>query len=598
VELPEALPEVLRAAAHLVGRHEAVVDVEQRVLEALRHERARELLEAQGHPQPVGSRVRRQRVQLAQEQEALDEVQLVPQARILAPRAADGVRDEAPVLLAEAVHRHVGAVDREPGQHLDDGAPEAVERDVAAVARATRDGLHLERQVVDVARHLLADDEALAVGDQRPVRLAARLEALVDAREGPLRARVAEEARQARHELVACRAVRRPVGRERLVVREDLLDDDPGVVADVAAQPREVLLRVVEAVDVVDAQPRQQPGPHQLVHEGVRVAVDALVLDPHRDEPVDVEEAPVVQLLGRDLPERQAEALARQERVEAVERLRAPGLTVERRDICLDVRADLVVRRHHLGQQALHEAHLVAALAQVLARAQRLQHVEHAEQLVAVGPLGAELGLEARHARLEHLVVRLDREREAVVVVRDEEAVLVDVQPDLARLERVAVEPAEDGRQQPPVQGGVGVRPVDVEERAPGRALPALQDVHQHPVARVVGHVVRDDVLDPAEAQLAGRAHKRLERRARAQLLVDLVRVDDVVAVQAAAPRLEHGRGVHGVDAQGGQVRQHLARGRDVERRRELETVGGQRDRHDSADQLHGEGLGQPGERL
>ena len=128
---------------------------------------------------------------------------------------------------------------------------------------------------------------------------------------------------------------------------------------------------------------------------------------------------------------------------------------------------------------------------------------------------------------------------------------------------------------------------VDVEEApvAAGRLVEVEEPPPQLRVApvavRVVGrHVVGDDVEDHPEPGVAGGARQRLELALAAELLGDRGRVDDVVAVRRARPRLERRRQVEVADAEVAQVRHELARLREAEAAAELEPVGRQQRGH------------------
>ena len=127
---------------------------------------------------------------------------------------------------------------------------------------------------------------------------------------GVERARVAAvdgEARHRVHELVAGRAVDAPASQQLLVRREDLLDHEIHRLAQqlgARAQQLAVADRVEHPVDVIEPQAVDVAARDQLEHQAVRVAEAVRVLHAHRGERVDVEEAPVVDLLGGDLPRR------------------------------------------------------------------------------------------------------------------------------------------------------------------------------------------------------------------------------------------------------------------------------------------------------
>ena len=126
---------------------------------------------------------------------------------------------------------------------------------------------------------------------------------------------------------------------------------------------------------------------------------------------------------------------------------------------------------------------------------------------------------------------------------------------ELLVLEHAAVLFSQHGQQHLLVQLGLRRVPVDVEERGVGRAAPVLEHVVPPVVVRAGdAHVVGDDVHDEAHAALLQRRRQRVQVAVRADLGVQARMVDDVVAVHAAGPRDQEGRGVDVRDAQGVQV--------------------------------------------
>ena len=158
-------------------------------------------------------------------------------------------------------------------------------------------------------------DEPVDLGVQARARRRSRLASLDDRRRSPPARRCSsveqvgraasapagstKQPADAQQGVVAGRAGARPVVGQLLVALEDLLDDDPGAAGRVG-QPLEVAARVGEAVGVVDPQPVDRAVARCSVEQQRVGRVEDLgVLDPHRDQRVDVEEAPVVQLLVR-----------------------------------------------------------------------------------------------------------------------------------------------------------------------------------------------------------------------------------------------------------------------------------------------------------
>ena len=113
--------------------------------------------------------------------------------------------------------------------------------------------------------------------------------------------RVHEQRADPPQQVVAGGAGGGPVLGQPLVALEDLLDDDPRVVGRLG-QPAQVAARVGEAVRVVDPQPVDRSGFHQVDQERVRGVEHLRVLDPHRRQRAHVEEPAVVQRARRRPP--------------------------------------------------------------------------------------------------------------------------------------------------------------------------------------------------------------------------------------------------------------------------------------------------------
>ena len=138
--------EVDRVAADLVERDEAVVDVERRVLDALRHHRAGDLLELHHEGEQLRAVLRAETFDIAQEQRIAEEIEeLARRARVAPLRLRDRLLDVLRVVVRDRLGavRRVGAVDRQAGDHLAEGEGEAVEREIAVAAVALRDALQL-----------------------------------------------------------------------------------------------------------------------------------------------------------------------------------------------------------------------------------------------------------------------------------------------------------------------------------------------------------------------------------------------------------------------------------------------------------------------
>ena len=178
----------------------------------------------------------------------------------------------------------VGAVDRERAQELRDGVAHLL--GVVVAGHQGRDAPHL-------------GDEDL-VGDQAPCRVLGGGEALADARvlggdgvDERLAARVDEQAADLAQRLVARGAVGGPGQGQRLVRTEDLLDEQPRLVAQGRAEAPQVGAGRGQAVGVVDAQAVELARGAPAQHLGVGGVEDRRVVDADRGEVGDVEEAPV-----------------------------------------------------------------------------------------------------------------------------------------------------------------------------------------------------------------------------------------------------------------------------------------------------------------
>ena len=105
---------------------------------------------------------------------------------------------------------------------------------------------------------------------------------------------------------------------------------------EVLLEPPEVRGWIVKAVGVVDAQPVQLPLGQQPEDQAMGGFEDVLTLHAEGGQVVDVEEPPVVDLVGGHTPVGQAVALVLQQVVQEVEAPRVARLAVEQRHVLLD----------------------------------------------------------------------------------------------------------------------------------------------------------------------------------------------------------------------------------------------------------------------
>jgi hypothetical protein len=153
-------------------------------------------------------------------------------------------------------------------------------------------------------------------------------------------------------------------------------------------------------------------------------------------------------------------------------------------------------------------------------------------------------GFERPHGDVEdaRVLARIDGQAMLVVAHRERSRRCLEFEHELARRELEAVVVAQHRQQHAVGEVLRGGLPVDVEELREGRRRSVLEDVLPPRVVRGEhAHVVRDDVHQLGDAVLAQLGHERLEIRARADLGIQLVVVDDVVAVLAAGRALRYG---------------------------------------------------------
>jgi hypothetical protein len=126
------------------------------------------------------------------------------------------------------------------------------------------------------------------------------------------------------------------------------------------------------------------------------------------------------------------------------------------------------------------------------------------------------------------------RDRKLLIRGADEEAAVLALDGDAAGLQHTAVLVAEDGDEDLVAEALLLGLPVDVEER--GVAAGGAVFEHVPPVAVLAAqrHVVGHDVEDLAELDLAQTVAEAFVGGGSAQLVVDPLVVDDIVAVQAS----------------------------------------------------------------
>jgi len=545
--------EVSRVAAHFVERCEPRVEVERRVFDALGRHRCAELLKAHGKAQRGLGHARRRIQRRFAEQAAAHEVEY---RRIGAGAPLARVR-HGPVDVAPVLHRglldQVGAVDRQACRDLGHGAAQRV---VGVVTRApvrARDAQQLGREHGQLRGQRVAHHGALAL-IRKHLEIGVFVgEAVPDAIEFRAGSCVDQHAVHFGREAVAGRAVHRPILGQRLVRRGDLLGHhverarraavvgrcrqrDAGARGEAVLQALEILGRVVQAVGVVDAQAVDHATCGQVERHALCGLEYRRVFNAHCRELVDVEEAPVVDLVGGDAPESEAIRLRVKQLVQCIAR----AVGVEGVQGRLDR-----LHRGGIGSGQFGESHAVRGLVVLtpgdrfgLGRAACRQQREFARQphqRVACPRIAA-----GRGGRLEHRGEAARVDRKMVFVIAQHEGAGRGLEADLqvARSEHVAVVVTEHRQQHLALQRLVERIPVDVEVERVGRGRAVLQHVAPpRVVATEHAHVVGHHVEDLAHAVRLQSCAETCVARWPAELGVDLVVRDNVVAVCAAGPR-------------------------------------------------------------
>ncbi len=211
------------------------------------------------------------------------------------------------VLVAHLRATEVGSVAREGDQQADDGLAHGL--GAVFVTRLGQGALPKVDHQQQLGSQFLAQDLVLGL-DHGGVEIGLQAGVArpgIQQRGVPLG--IGQQARDVARGLVAGGALDRPVG-QRLVAGQDLLDPDRAVVSHPGAQPFEVIIRIGEAVHVVDPQRVDQPAVEQVEDLGVAILKHRFVLDPHADQVGHGEEAPVRDAVAFAHPVRQPPGLA------------------------------------------------------------------------------------------------------------------------------------------------------------------------------------------------------------------------------------------------------------------------------------------------
>src|SRR4051794_13625046 len=96
-------------------------------------------------------------------------------------------------------------------------------------------------------------------------------------------------------------------------------------------------------------------------------------------------------------------------------------------------------------------------------------------------------------------------------------------------------------------------------------------------IGEVNADMIRNEIEDQAEVVLPEHVAEAEESILSAEFGIELIMIDDVVTVGASGPGLEEGRTIHVADAERLQIGHDSGSSIEVERLRELQTIGGGR---------------------
>ncbi|MHC2176207.1 hypothetical protein ACVIQW_005594 [Bradyrhizobium diazoefficiens] len=491
-----------------------------------------------------------------------------------APGARDGIVDQLAIVRGRRAGREIGAIDREM-QHVElERLPQAVGREVAGRVMPVGNACEQARQHDEFAGEQRLQHPPLGLLDVRrkPRWAIADLPPGLVQRLQPLG--VDQHLRDDVHPLIAGGALDAGEMRQVLVLAQDLFDhgvERLGVALRVAhqpAQPLAVLGGIAQAVDVIEPDAVQPAVGHELLHQPVRGSECAGVLDAQAGEPVDVEEAAVVDVAGGEPPMTELVVLALQQMMQR-QRLRR---TILGRTIGGKAARDDVGRARDLLQLRLEARGFLAvgtAKAGVAGRER--------EQALAGLRLG---GIGFLHEHPQHFAIALRGDRQAMLEIPGRKAAFAGIvaQLDVAALQRLAIGRTED-RQQHAAAGAVGQQiPVDIEGGRVRRSRSPFQHVKPPGiVGKVHADMVRHEVDDEAEVVPAECLAQPRKAGLAAELRIELAVIDGVVAVRRALARLHHRRGIQMRDSERFEIRHHCGSLVEVEIRGELKPVGRER---------------------
>ncbi len=339
------------------------------------------------------------------------------------------------------------------------------------------------------------------------------------------------------------------------------------------SQPGKILRRIEQAVRVIDPQPVDLSLLHELQAQPMCGGEHRLVLHAQRGQVVDIEEPPIVDIVRRHPPIREPKRLIFQQLVQGIETHRLRGIPAQAAYGRLDGGGDSAVGNAQ-GREACLAGLLVAMALGALFRS-RLESVRELRER-APEDLQIRVG-DVREGAIQNARISARVQRKTMLVIEhDERAVVVlESQLDLAAFQHDPVGVAEHGHQNLVGQGRIGGRPVNVEVLGIDGGFAIFQNVHPPGIVRthdsnMVGH----DVEHVPHVMGAQGRDELFEFLARADLGVEGVVIDNVVAVHASGACAEIGRAIQMADTECGQIGNDAHGVAESEARVELNAIG------------------------
>ena len=298
--------------------------------------------------------------------------------------------------------------------------------------------------------------------------------------------------------------------------------------------------------------------------------IDAQAIDePFAGELVDVEKAPVIDVVGGHAEIRRTPVLRLNQRVEIAPGLRVSGYSAESIDRLADRRAHVFMR----GRRT-RELHFQVRRPLRLLRTPLRQIRKRVAQ---------PLQLRMRIAQNARVVQRADRQLVRSVSPHGERSgLLLESQLELARVQLDSVLVSQKGRQQLVAKISSLRLPIDIEPAGVRRIRTPLEHVQPVRIVRAAHtHVVGHEIQNLAEAVFTQRRDHALECRRIAELGMKRVVVHDVVAVGAAGARFQPGRAVDMTDAETRKIRRdarHLVEAEALAKLHAISGAGNHRD--------------------